>query len=302
MEDKNTRDVIIIGGSFAGLSAAMTLGRAMRNVLIIDSGKPCNAQTPHSHNFITQDGETPAEITKIAKEQVLKYPTVSFLNDKVLSGKKIDGHFELQTESGQVLIAKKLLFATGIKDRMPDMEGFAACWGISVIHCPYCHGYEVSRQKTALLANGHDALHFAQVLSNWTKELVLFTNGPITLDEEQQGQLTKHGIKWIETPVSHLLHTGGQLNALVLSDGQEHAFKVMYARIPFDQHTDVPADLGCTLNEQGYLQVDEMQHTSVPGIYAAGDNTSSVRAIAIAVAAGMRSGAAINYDLIADSW
>ena len=302
MEINNSLEVVIIGGSYAGLSAAMTLGRAMRKVLIIDSGRPCNAQTPHSHNFITHDGETPAEIVRKAKAQVLKYPTVEFLNDRVISAEKSGGHFELKTESGKKLSAKKLVFATGLKDRMPDIPGFADCWGISVIHCPYCHGYEVRHQKTAMLANGNDALHFAQVLSNWTKELVLFTNGPISLDPDQQAQLTKHGISWIETPVSHLIHTDGQLKGLVLKDGEAHAFNVMYARIPFDQHSRLPQELGCTLTEQGFLQVDELQHTTIPGIYAAGDNTTMLRAVSQAVAAGMRAGAAINYDLIMESW
>ncbi|NQX38882.1 Thioredoxin reductase [Pedobacter steynii] len=302
MEIKNPLEVIIIGGSYAGLSAAMTLGRAMRKVLVIDSGKPCNAQTPHSHNFITHDGETPAEITGKAKAEVLKYPTVEFLNDRVISAQKSGLCFELKTESGKKLSAKKLVFATGLKDRMPEIAGFAACWGISVIHCPYCHGYEVRHQKTAILANGNDALHFAQVLSNWTKELVLFTNGLISLDPDQQAQLTKHGISWIETPVSQLIHSDGQIKHLVLSDGQEHAFNVMYARIPFDQHSSLPQELGCTLTEHGFLQVDELQHTSISGIYAAGDNATMLRAVSQAVAAGMRAGAAINYDLIMESW
>lgn len=302
MEIENSFEVVIIGGSYAGLSAGMTLGRAMRKVLIVDSGRPCNAQTPHSHNFITHDGEAPAEIAAKAKEQVLKYPTVGFLEDLVIAAKKSATGFELKTESGKTLSAKKLVFATGLKDRMPDIPGFADCWGISVIHCPYCHGYEVRHQKTALLANGNEAFHFAQVLSNWTKELVLFTNGPVTLDQDQQVQLTKHGITWIETPLSHLTHTDGRMNSLVLNDGSEHAFSVMYARIPFDQHTALPQELGCVLTEQGYLQVDEFQHTSVPGIYAAGDNSTMLRAVSQVVSAGMRAGAILNHELITESW
>lgn len=302
MENSKPLEVIIIGGSYAGLSAAMTLGRAMRKVLVIDAGQPCNAQTPHSHNFITHDGETPAEITRKAKEQVLKYPTIEFLNDRVIAAEKSGALFDLKTASGKKLSTKKLVFATGLKDRMPDIPGFADCWGISVIHCPYCHGYEVRHQKTAMLANGNDAFHFAQILGNWTKELVLFTNGPISLDPEQQAQLTKHGVSWIETPVSHLIHTDGQLKSLVLKDGNEHAFNAMYARIPFDQHSGLPQELGCTLTEQGFLQVDELQHTNIPGVYAAGDNTTMLRAVSQAVAAGMRAGASINYDFVIESW
>lgn len=147
MTDSFKYEVIIIGGSYAGLSAAMALGRALRNVLIIDSGLPCNRQTPYSHNFITQDGEKPNIIAEKAKAQVLKYNTIKFLNDFVVSGKKNENGFVITTKTGEEYISKKLIFATGIKDIMPDIKGFAECWGTSVIHCPYCHGYEVKREK-----------------------------------------------------------------------------------------------------------------------------------------------------------
>ncbi|MGE4512522.1 MAG: NAD(P)/FAD-dependent oxidoreductase, partial [Chryseobacterium sp.] len=140
---ENNFDVIIIGGSYAGLSAGMALGRSLRNVLIIDSEKPCNRQTPHSHNFITQDGKRPKEISDLAKEQVAKYETVSFFNGTVIKTSKNDNGFEVETSYGEKFTAKKIILATGLKDIMPDIEGFSECWGISVIHCPYCHGYEV---------------------------------------------------------------------------------------------------------------------------------------------------------------
>src|SRR5690606_28226163 len=143
---------IIIGGSYARLSAAMALGRSLRNVLIIDSGLPCNRQTPHSHNFITQDGEKPNVIAEKAKAQVLNYDTIKFYNGTAVSGSKIENGFVITTQTEEKFTAKKLIFATGIKDIMPDIKEFQACWGISVIHCPYCHGYEFRNQKTAILA------------------------------------------------------------------------------------------------------------------------------------------------------
>lgn len=136
MKDKNSFDVIIIGGSYAGLSAAMALGRSLRTVLVIDSGLPCNKQTPHSHNFITQDGETPSAIAEKAKAQVLHYHTALFHNGLAISGTKTSSGFEITTQQGDIFQAKKLIFASGIKDIMPDIKGFADCWGISVIHCP----------------------------------------------------------------------------------------------------------------------------------------------------------------------
>jgi thioredoxin reductase len=184
MADSNTFEVIIIGGSYSGLSAAMSLGRSLRKVMIIDSGKPCNRQTPHSHNFLTQDGETPAAISQKAKNQVMDYPTVSFHEGLAIKAHKTGNDFEVITETGEKFTSKKLIFATGLKDIMPEIDGFADCWGISILHCPYCHGYEARDTKTAILANEDSGFHYAQLLSNWTKDLALFTDGISILTAE----------------------------------------------------------------------------------------------------------------------
>jgi thioredoxin reductase len=158
MKEQSQFDVLIIGGSYAGLSAAMALARAMRKVLIVDSGKPCNRQTPQSHNLITQDGATPAQIAAIAKEQVLAYPTVQFKNDMVTTISGSNNAFIIETAVGEKVRAGRVLFAAGIRDIMPPIDGFEACWGISVIHCPYCHGYEYRNEITGVLGNGKAAL------------------------------------------------------------------------------------------------------------------------------------------------
>src|SRR5690606_37550650 len=165
MVTANYYDVIIVGGSYAGLSAAMALGRSLRKVLVIDSGFPCNRQTPHSHNFITQDGETPFAISQKAREQVMRYPTVRFLDDLALGAAKTATGFTVSTKSGDTFLSRKLITATGIADQLPEIKGFAACWGISVIHCPYCHGYEFRNQRTGILANGDRAFHLASLVS-----------------------------------------------------------------------------------------------------------------------------------------
>ena len=299
---KKDYEVIIIGGSYAGLSAAMALGRALRSVLIIDAGEPCNRQTPHSHNFITHDGETPAAISAKAKEQVLKYPTVKFLTAKAIQGLKTDAGFEIITDANETFSAGKLLFATGIKDIMPDIDGFAQCWGISVIHCPYCHGYEVKNMKTAILANGEAAYHYGFLLTQWTKDLTIFTNGKANFTDEQLDKLKKNDISIIETPVTSLNQTNGQLKSIVLANGDIHNFTVMYSRVPFVQHTDIPQQLGCTVDENGFIQTAEMQKTTVAGIYAAGDCTTMMRSVAVAVADGMRAGAFINHEMQAESF
>jgi len=297
---KKDYEVIIIGGSYAGLAAAMAMGRALRQVLVIDSGKSCNSQTPHSHNFITHDGETPAAISAKAKEQVLKYPTVSFLNATAIQGNKTDIGFEIITNANKTFTSQKLLFTTGIKDIMPDIDGFTQCWGISVIHCPYCHGYEVKGIKTAILANGHAAYNYCVLLTQWTKYLTVFTNGKATFTDEQLGKLKDHTIEVIETEVDCLKHTNGQLESIVLKNGDVHNFSVMYSKVPFVQQTDIAQQLGCALNENGFIVVDNMQKTNIPGIYAAGDCTTMMRSVAGAVAEGTKSGAFINHELTAE--
>lgn len=299
---KNTYEVIIIGGSYAGLSAAMALGRSLRNVLIIDSGKPCNRHTPHSHNFITQDGETPAAIAQKAKEQVLKYDTVTFLKGKAVSAERSVTGFTIGTEAGETFTAKKLLFATGVADLLPKINGFDDCWGISVIHCPYCHGYEVKTQKTAILANGDAAIHYVVLLRQLTNDLTIFTNGPAEFTMEQSAKLKQYNIPVIKDKIAALKHNKGYVEKIIMQDCTAYDFPVIYARPATKQHSDLPEELGCTINEQGFITVDEMQQTSVNGIYAAGDCTTGQRAVAIAVGTGMKAGAAINYALCAEAF
>ncbi len=203
-------DVIIIGGSYSGLAAGLALGRAQMNVLVVDGGHPCNKQTPYSHNFLTQDGTKPAETAWLAKQQVQKYTTVEFLNGiAVKSRKTVSGQFEIEMESGEKFRGDKLIIATGIKDQIPDIRGFSECWGISVLHCPFCHGWEVRNEKTGIFANGQDGFELCKLISNWTSELFLFTNGTSTLSPEQLQKLESHHITIVEKKVTRLEHSSG---------------------------------------------------------------------------------------------
>ncbi len=293
MENK---EVIIIGGSYAGLSAAMALGRSLRNVLIIDSGKPCNRQTPHSHNFITQDGKTPKEISDLAKEQVLKYKTVTFHEGKVVKIIKNEDDFEVETANGEKFNAKKIILASGVKDMMPDIPGFAECWGISVIHCPYCHGYEVKGKTTGIMANGDMAFDFTKLVFNLTKEVTLCTNGKSALNEEQTEKFNQHKINIIEDEIAEILHKNGQIQKVILKNGKEILLEALYAKIPFEQNINVD-DLGIELNENGFIKVDMMMKTTIPGVFACGDNTTMMRSVANAVAQGNFAGAVVNKEL-----
>ena len=297
MTDSKLFDVIIIGGSYAGLSAALALGRSLKRVLVIDGGKPCNRQTPRSHNFLTRDGDTPKEISSIARHQIEKYKTITFYDDFAVSGKKSETGFEIQTESNRKFAGKKLIFATGIRDKLPNIQGFKECWGISVIHCPYCHGYEFRGKSTGILANGEKAFHLSSLVNNLTDKLFLLTNGRPDFLPDQIRTLEKHGIKLIDSKLSEIKHESGKLNGVTFDDGALLKLDALYATVPFSQHSGLAEKLGCQLTGDGYLETDEFQKTNIHGIYACGDNSSPFRSVANAVSSGSTAGAMVNMEL-----
>jgi thioredoxin reductase len=290
-------DVIIVGGSYAGLSAAMALGRSLRNVLIIDSGLPCNRQTPHSHNFLTQDGKAPKEISTLARAQVETYETVKFYEGIATAGTRTANGFEITTNADDTFTARKLIFATGIKDIMPDIDGFAECWGISIVHCPYCHGYEYRKQNTAIIGTGERAFHLASLVSNLTDSITMLSNGKADFTSEQRDNLKKHDIEVMETQISRFEYHEGQIQSIVFDDNTKMPFDVAYAAIPFLQHSDIPFSLGCERTEDGHIKVDTFQKTTVQGVFACGDNSSMMRSVAKAVYSGNLAGAAVNGEL-----
>jgi thioredoxin reductase len=296
MQNKNF-DVIIIGGSYAGLSAGMSLGRSLRNVLIINEGKPCNRQTPHSHNFITHDGKTPKEIETLAKADVIKYKTVDFFEGRAEKIIRNEDHFKIEVSSGERFYTKKIILASGVKDIMPNIPGFAECWGISVLHCPYCHGYEVRNEVTGILADGDMAFEFSKLIFNMTKKLTLFTNGKSTLSQEQTEKLKDHEITLNEDEIESIEHEKGQIRNINFKNGNTVSLKALYAKIPFEQNVEVSESLGCELTEHGFIKVDFMQKTSVPGVFACGDNVTMMRSVANAVAQGNFAGAMVNKEL-----
>ncbi|KAA0130357.1 NAD(P)/FAD-dependent oxidoreductase [Chryseobacterium sp. SN22] len=298
---ENNFDVIIIGGSYSGLSAGMALGRSLRKILIIDSGRPCNQQTPYSHNFLTHDGKIPKEISDLAKEQVSKYKTVQFYDGLVTNVSKQSENFEVRTENGGVFHARKIILASGVKDIMPDIPGFAECWGISVIHCPYCHGYEVHGKATGIMSNGDMGFEFSKIVYNLTKELTLFTNGSSTLNGEQTERFGRNNIGITETEIERIDHENGQIRKVILKGGEEISLDALYAKIPFEQNVNTD-DLGLELTEHGHIKIDHFHKTNVEGVFACGDNTTMMRAVANAVAQGNLTGAIVNKELADESF
>lgn len=295
-------DAIIVGGSYAGLAAALTLGRSRRRVLLLDAGQPCNRQTPQAHNFLTRDGEPPEQLRALARAQLQPYPTVRLEAGTATEATAETGGFRVGTAEGTTYTARKLLLATGLHDELPTLPGFAACWGISVLHCPYCHGYEVRDQPLAVLSNGEVAFEFARLIHHWSPDLRLLTNGPATLPAEQRAHLAARGIRLIEAPLAALEHEHGQLRHVQLADGSRLPLTALFARVPFQQSSDLGARLGCELTEQGLLRADEFGRTNVPGLFVAGDNSTLMRQVAAAAANGSKAAAFLNHELIAEDF
>ncbi|HZY80083.1 MAG TPA: NAD(P)/FAD-dependent oxidoreductase [Cyclobacteriaceae bacterium] len=295
-------DVIIIGGSYAGLAAGMGLGRALRSVLIVDSGLPSNRFTPQSHNFLTHDGRKPAEIGSIAKSQVDQYDTVERIDGLAVSAERSGNEFLVTLDDGTKCQATKLVFATGIIDMLPDIPGFADCWGKSVLHCPYCHGYEVRDVKTGILGNGDYAYEFGALISNWTSDLTIYTNGPSTLSAEQQGKLKLHGIDVVHDTIKELRHTDGYIESIEFCNGNTVSIKALYSKPGFSQHSDIPRSLGCEISNDGYIRIDSGLRTTVPGVYACGDNVTRLRTVANAIAMGTTTAITLNKDMILESF
>ncbi|MHA7831937.1 MAG: NAD(P)/FAD-dependent oxidoreductase [Flagellimonas sp.] len=290
-------DVIIIGGSYAGLSAAMSLGRSLRKTLVIDAGKPCNRQTPYSHNFLTQDGKPPSDITLLAKNQVAAYDDVDFVDGYAASAKSVESGFSVSLESGEVFQGKRIILATGIKDSLPEILGFQECWGISVIHCPYCHGYEYRGKKVGLLAPPERAFHLAPLLLNLGNDVTIFQVEPSSFTKEQLKALHQRNVKVVSHSIIAINHRDGHLDNILLYNGEKKSFSAIYAGLPFEQGSPIHLDLGCELDEQGYLKTDHFQKTSVAGVFACGDNCIPMRSVAQAVASGNIAGAAANMEL-----
>lgn len=295
-------DVIIIGGSYAGLSAAMALGRSLRNVLILDSGLPCNRFTPHSHNLITHDGDEPSAIREKALKQVLAYPTVRIETGVAVTIRGQNNAFEVTTGASKVYRAKKLLIATGLKDILPDIPGFKECWGKTLIHCPYCHGYEVRGVPTAVIANGEQALEYAMMLKHWAPKLTLCTNRLSTIPQEHVEKLLANEISIIETPIAGLKHIDGKLEAVIFEDDMELVVEATYSHFPTEQHSSLAKSIGCAFTEMNRVQIDILGQTTVPGVYAAGDATTMFRSLAVAISGGNIAGAAINRQLITEAY
>lgn len=289
--------MLIVGGSYSGISAAISLARFNRKVMIIDDGRPCNRHASQSNNFFTHDGDSPDLIRTKALDVLRGYPTVGTTNGTAVDvAVKGDG-FNLRIAENESFRAKKIIFATGVRDIFPDILGFAECWGTSVVNCPYCHGYELGNRKTAVLENGEKAFQIAALVRNLTEQVCIVTQGKPEFTPHQLQSLLKSGIVVNQKNVRAIEHSNGHVSGLLFTDGSYEDFSAVYTVPPFKQSTTIPERLGCKLTESGHIEVDKSRRTIIPGVFACGDCTTPMRSLAYAVSAGSLAGAAVNFEL-----
>jgi thioredoxin reductase len=271
-------------------------------VLIIDSQKPANRFSHAAHNFFTRDGMPPAELLSIGREQLRAYDTVKIQQGEVTHIAPDQQGFSVTLADGSRQSARKVLLAMGLKDTLPAIPGLQELWGTSVLHCPYCDGWEQRDKPVAIYGKGEQALHVAKLMRVLTDDLVICSGGPSEFTSEQKALLSKHSIRLIETPVERVEGHDGQLERIIFTDGTTLDRQALFVRPVVSQHSDLAAQLGCELTENGLVKIDLQGRASIAGIYAAGDISHPMRQVGIAAAQGAMAGAGINTDLVAEDF
>jgi len=295
-------DVIIIGGSFAGLSAAMYLGRARRTVSILDTHRPRNRFAARSHGFFGHDGDSPAAMLATARSQVAAYPTTRFVNAEAVRAGRETGGFAVTLGTGETLHAAMLVLAFGISDELPDVPGLAERWGSSVLHCPYCHGYEFSGKRLGVLNVTAMSVHQAMLIAEWGPT-TLYLDGAAEPDAATLAQLRRHGVTIERAPVKALHGDGVQLSAVELRDGRMLDADALYVGPRTKLNSEIAKQLGCAMEEGPFgefIRTDVGKLTTVAGVYAAGDITRASHNLTWASADGVTAGLAVHRALVFD--
>ena len=287
-----TYDVAIIGGGAAGLSAALVLGRARRRVLVVDAGAPRNAPAAHMQGFLSRDGTPPASLLQTARAEVQGYG-VEIIEDRVVDA---TAGFALRLAGGRTVEARRVLLATGAVDDLPDVAGARERWGRDLLHCPYCHGWEVRDQAIGVLGS----VEHAHLLRQWSDDVILFTHTSAVAAGER-ATLDARGIAVVDGAVERLLVADDHLRAVALADGRSVAREALFIRPALRAHADGPAAaLGCEVLAGGLVCVDADGRTSVPGVWAAGNAANPRAQVITAAGEGSAVAIAINTDLVGD--
>lgn len=292
-------DVIIVGGSFAGLSAAMQLARARRRILLVDAGQPRNRFAAASHGFLGQDGVAPADIMREGLRQLSAYSTVDFFHGEAEAATATDAGFQLQLRDGAEAAGRRLVFATGVSDTLP-LPSMNPRWGVSVLHCPYCHGYEVRDRPIGVIANHPGSVHQGMLLPDWGPT-TYFTQGVFEPTAEEADLLAARGVGIERTPVIELLGDGAATRAARLADGREIPIEAVFTAPATRPTSPLAEQLGCALIDGmtgPHIQVDAMQQTTIAGVFAAGDAAQPMHNATLASAGGVLAGVAAHRSLV----
>ncbi len=297
-------DVIVVGGGAAGLSGALVLARSRRTVLVIDSGEPRNAPAAALHNFLSRDGMSPLALLEVGRVEVRGYGG-EVVEARVRSAARQDGGLSVALEDGRKVLARRLLVATGLIDELPDVPGLRERWGRDVVHCPYCHGWEVRDQAVGVLATGPMAVHQALLFRQLTSDVVLFTYTGPALDNEQAELLAARDIRVVDGRVAGLGVTDDHLTGVRLDDGSVVARQVMVVGAPMVARSHVLASLGLQakphpLGLGAFIRADATGLTDVPGVWVAGNVMDLSATVIGAAAQGVMAAATINADLVAE--
>ncbi len=282
------QDVIIIGGSFAGLTAAMQLGRARRKVTVLDTGLNRNRYAQYAHNIFAQDGTPPADLLRVARAQVASYPTVRFVNARATTVSGEPDDFTVTNAEGETISGRRLILSYGIVDDFPAIPGFAESWGKTVIHCPFCHGYEVAGKPWGLLYSSPMSLHGPTLYANWTDDITLILDGHEIIDAERH-KLEKRGVSIIDGKLAAISQQDGRISSVTIEDGSEIALSALYAHPRNRPSADLHAQLGLDMKDTPtgtMVAVGDMQAASRPGIFAAGDLATGMHSVTFANYAG----------------
>ncbi|MCL6670054.1 NAD(P)/FAD-dependent oxidoreductase [Streptomyces panaciradicis] len=292
-------EVIVVGGGAAGLSAALVLGRARRRTLVVDAGEPRNAPAAHMHGYLTRDGMPPAEFLAAGREEIARYG-VDLVRDRAVD---VAPGFTVSLASGRTVRGRRLVVATGLKDEPPAVPGVAERFGRDVLHCPYCHGWEVRDRAFGVLATTPMGVHQALMVSQWSKDVTFFlhTVQERELTDDDLRRLAAAGVKVVPGEVSELVVEDDRLTGVRLADGTTHAREVVFVAPRAVPRTDLLERLGAELRETpfgAYPVVDETGLTTVPGVWAAGNAMGFAEQVVNAAAGGYRAGATINGELL----
>lgn len=294
-------DCAIIGGGPAGLSAALVVGRGRKQVIVFDNELPRNRVTQESHGFITNDGMTPFEIRQAGEADLQKYPHIQIKRSQIVDIQKKEESFTLLTHEGDAFEAKKIILATGLQDILPEIEGIHDVYGKTLFSCPFCDGWELKEKALALIAENQRALHMAKLLSNWTKDLIVFTNGHM-LAEEDKTLLTAHSIQVIDVPIVSIDHDNGQLRSLQLANGEIVNREGGFVASEFKQSAPFAEKLGCQMTKNAGIETDILGRTTVSGVFACGDNLGGPAQLVLAAAAGSQAGMGVIHDLVQEEF